>query len=259
MSSNDAIPAPETGAGSELTRIEELLNHCPRFAACRANAGGELELSRIIPGHPLRGSRNPIVAVITSSPDRRSARGIPFAGETGNRMIELLREARYGLTDEDLGTGITDEEVLQRYRIYRTSAVKCQVLSEGAPPALVVSACHQQILEPQLSSMPELRVLVPMGQEAVRATLGNLSSETLDVVGRSFRVKPLWLDRPLTVIPLPHPSPANPGFSIEIRDSLDSKVLIQRQRFQAGLRLLRAALISNGLPAVTRIVQRVER
>lgn len=248
MSSSSATRDLGEKSSDALFKIEEGLTHCSRFEFCRAQSQGRLQLSHVMPGNRARGYRDPAIVIVTTAPDSKSARGVPYAGPSGQRMMAMFREVRFGLTDRELPGDIPDDQILGMYRTYRTSAVKCRVTAGQAPCERVISECHANVLEPQLDCMPNLSIVVPMGVLATQSVTGMAGTHAADSVGHSYRLRPLWSNRSLRVIPLPHPSPANPGFSPDLDGDIDSAVLAQRQRFVRGLQLLRTALVELKLP-----------
>lgn len=214
------------GSAANLLAIEAQFPSCEEYASCKLRGAPHLTLSTLPAGHPLRGSRDPRILIVTANPDAASTTTRPYAGPTGRNMLRMFWDPAFGL---GLGTKPTTEveEVafLDDLRIYRTSAVKCG-LPTGKPNMFEQQACHTKFLQPQLAAMPNLRVILPLGEVAISSVLGLQRPLTVgDYVG-----KPRGIRRSSgqpTIIAMPHPSSANSRFKAP---SLATLAHLDRQR-----------------------------
>lgn len=199
------------------TRLQEVEGRslsCIHFRFCSVSSHGKLALSRITPLHPGRGSTNPRLLIVTASPDATSALGNPYTGGSGTRMLDLFRVRDYGIAPDKSLEAADDLEIMRRYRIYRTSGVKCGIQGQEPPSELTVRQCTRYILADQIALFPELALIIPMGVLAVASILGlrTLDRPLASFVGRRFLYHRNTGGAPIWVVPTYHPSPANPSF-----------------------------------------------
>jgi hypothetical protein len=202
----------------ELDTIEASWVNCSSFDRCYYASTERAGLSNIPARDPARGSRNPLVVLVTSAPDAKSARdGVSYSGPSDRRIGEFLQRPGYGIELEpgaDAPSNVGD--YLSRNRIYRTSAVKCSVAGadDGGGNA-VIFECRRRNLDAQIAAMPNVALIIPMGGVAIRSILGlQAAPKVLSYVGSS-RGMINYMDRyKAGVVCLPHPSPGNPSFNM---------------------------------------------
>jgi uracil-DNA glycosylase len=159
------------------------------------------------------------------------ALGRPFAGAAGRRLFQWLAEAGF-------------EEQQFRSFCYVTATMKCFPGSgergDLKPTRQQVANCASW-LEQELAFV-EPEVLIPVGQLAIERFLGKARLDEL--IGRRFQR--YILGRPVTVIPLPHPSGASAW-----TNAVENRRLIQR-----AIRLLAQAASAERDAAADRALRR---
>src|SRR5207245_7291353 len=140
---------------------------------------------------------------------------------------------------------------LRDMKIYQTSAVKC-LLGRGtaSPGERVIANCRRKFLDEQISRLPAVELLLPMGRLAVASVLHRpFDSVNLEeVIGRQGKgiLRP---DRNygMTVVALPHPSGLNRSFNPPVFIPGDHPRDVRRkQAFVRALKAVRAKLEAMG-------------
>lgn len=152
-----------TNGESDLLRAESGIQNCSNFIECNSCSRHKLTLSNISPGAERRGSRDPRVIIVTAAPDAESGQGTPYQGSTSGRMENFFTQDAYGVGLDNNTSNFS--EFLQEMEFYATSAIKCCIhgTSSTDVSSTVISSCRQEYLNEQISAMPDLELILPMG------------------------------------------------------------------------------------------------
>jgi uracil-DNA glycosylase len=183
------------------------------ISRCSDNSACNLSLSSVEPGDERRGSRDPLVLIVTEAPDKESSEGSAYSGGLSNRIISMFCDEKYGIglehTEED-----AFPEFLVNYRFYATSAIKCHL--EGGTSEVanyVISQCRDRFLEKQIKALENLELIITMGNVAA-ASITRQSLTSISITSRiGNQGRGLFPDHSryeLPVVLLPHLSGNNP-------------------------------------------------
>ncbi len=161
------------------------------------------------------------VMVIGQAPGKRElVTCLPFSGPAGARFFEWF--AGFGITETNL-----------RRIAYITATVKCYPghvagrMIDKAPSSSQVRNCFS-FLEKELKILRP-RLLVPIGKLAIARIIGE--RKLSEAVGKKFRED--VLGHLCTVVPLPHPSGANP-WNFRNPDLLRQALSLLREEIAGG-------------------------
>ncbi len=236
----------------ELIKLESEVPTCGLYSDCSRHAGQQIELSNIAAGDPRRGTHDARILIVTEAPDSKSAMGVAYRGGTGTRIMRMFLRPEYGicLDYEDYGReGIP--AFLRDMRIYQTSCVKCVL--HGDPSTVgerVLVNCRRKFLDVQITQLPEVELILPMGRLAISSVL-HRSLRRLDyesIVGRFGRgIVAVDASYGKMIVALPHPSGANRAFNPPVLRTGDSPGTIRSKRaFARALAAIRSRLGTMG-------------
>lgn len=201
------------GPNKELEKAESGIGSCPNFDKCKASTPCSLALSSIQPQDERRGSRDPVLLLVTEAPDEESSKGSAYSGSTSRRVMSIFHEEKYGIQLQESQPD-TFEEFLIKNRIYTTSAVKCfakecNIANVGN---YVIDSCKEAYLTNQIESMENLKLIIPMGDVATSSILKRDTSQfkLSEIIGKmntGIFTKEMW-GNPKVVV-FPHPSGLN--------------------------------------------------
>lgn len=203
----------QQGRNRQLKKAEEGVDSCSNIDSCDGSTPCSLELSDIQPRDERRGSRDPVILLVTEAPDKESSQGSAYAGSTSSRVISLFYNEEYGI---QIGGDYPDsfEEFLIKNRIYSTSAIKCSISACQTQNVgtYVVDSCRKKFLTNQIESMNNLEIIIPMGKIAAASILekriANIGLKNLiGITNRGIFTKKTWGGPEVVVFP--HPSGLN--------------------------------------------------
>jgi hypothetical protein len=234
----------------ELTEAESGISSCDNFPQCSGASDCELSLSSIQPGDERRGSRDPQIALVTEAPDEASSKGSAYSGGISDRILSIF-------CDENYGIGLSSPsdssfpEFLTENQIYATSAIKCYVGGDvTGVGSYVTDECYKRYLEKQLQALPNLELIIPMGNVAAAAFTSHSPSsvEITSLVGVDGRgIIRDHDDYQAPVVLLPHPSGNNPYANPPvINPDVSPRYLRFREKFQNALTFIRDTLNTLG-------------
>jgi uracil-DNA glycosylase family 4 len=193
----------------ELVKLNQEMRDCRR---CDFLTG-----ERILPAGGVRSD----VMLIGQAPGKRELlTRQPFSGPAGSRLFEWF--TRIGIPEEDL-----------RGTAYITAVVKCypghlpgrKLDRPPSPPQIRNCACF---IEREIRIVRP-RLLIPIGSLAVRQTIGR--RKLVETIGNRFRAQ--VFGHLCTVVPLPHPSGANP-WVFKHPECLDRALLLLKDELRNG-------------------------
>lgn len=132
---------------------------------------------------PPDGPNSSTIAVVGQGPgDEEAHSGVPFTGASGRKLNAWFAKAGGS-----------------RANAFLTNVVQCHLPKNRAPTKEEAQFCYGAHLRPQLESLPNLRVIVPVGVPAFRRILGGSPRET--IAGSTIQLGPKrW------AVPLLHPA-----------------------------------------------------
>lgn len=192
-----------------LTQLRQEIRDCRRCDL--------LSDQRVLPS----GGVESTVMVIGQAPGKRElVTSKPFSGPAGARLFEWL--ARIGIGEEDF-----------RHIAYITAIAKCYPghqpgrKTDKPPTSLQAKNCFP-FLEREIKILRP-KLLIPIGRLALKEVLG--SYKLVDVVGRKFKKE--IFGHGCTIVPLPHPSGANP-WNFRNSKYLDKALELLQEELQNG-------------------------
>lgn len=239
------------GPNDELLSAESGIDSCPNLERCSGSTPCTLELSSIQPKDARRGSRDPLILLVTEAPDKESSEGSAYSGSISTRVISIFKDEKYGI---QLNCHENDsfEEFLIDNRIYSTSAIKCYVSDCNSTQIgnYVVDSCHERYLSQQIKSMDSLELIIPMGRVATESILeiGSSDNQISNIIGmrnRGILTKPKWGNPEVVVFP--HPSGLNRLSNPPILDDGDELWIRKyKLRFRDALSYVRQFMDQHG-------------
>jgi uracil-DNA glycosylase family 4 len=149
-----------------------------------------------------RGNTSAIMAIGQAPGNRESKSGVAFSGGAGKRLMRWL-----------IDSGIGQDEMEVRTRVYFTSLIKCQAQS---PPLFsqMFANCRHFLVEQLQAIRP--KIVIPLGPKVFNA-LFNTKYTTRDLIGKAFLPEDLLglfttesaFQSVKKIIPFPHPSGRN--------------------------------------------------
>ncbi|MHB9288110.1 uracil-DNA glycosylase family protein [Halobacteriales archaeon Cl-PHB] len=230
----------------QLEEAESGISCCNNFPKCSGASDCQLSLSSIEPGDERRGSRDPQIAIVTEAPDETSSEGSAYSGGISDRIVSLFCEEEYGIGLSG-SSGDSFSQFLREKRIYATSAIKCYVTGDVTEVGdYVTTQCYQRYLEDQIQALPNLELIIPMGNVASAAFTSNAPSSVgiTSLVGMDDRgIITDHDDYDVPIVLLPHPSGNNPYANPPIIDpDGNPRYWSYRERFQKALIFIRDTL-----------------
>jgi len=160
-------------------------------------------------------------------------------------MKAIFCDDEYGISI-DQGCDDPFPTFLERNRIYATSAIKCFVDGDiSSSERYVIQSCRERFLDSQISAMPNLELIIPMGTVAACSLLRRSPSSIsiTSIIGQMDRgIRPEGTND-TTVVVFPHPSGINPYANPPIIDEDDGPTWgSYKHQFQGALRYTRDLL-----------------
>ena len=156
----------------------------PGLLACTA-CPARSEALQVVPGV---GPADAPIYVLGQNPGHEEdVAGQPFIGPSGEEFDRWLAV---------LG--------IDRARIFISNVVKCHTQGNRVPRSSEITACSNLWVPAELSALPSVRVLMPLGKPAIVRLLGKSAPPLQPLMIHHIRVR--VLDREMSVFPLPHPA-----------------------------------------------------
>ncbi|MCI0530530.1 MAG: hypothetical protein L0Y74_01045, partial [candidate division Zixibacteria bacterium] len=136
-----------------------------------------------------------------------------FSGQSGKKLFQWLVQAGLG----------SDEEEIRR-RVYITSIIKCTCPDPLLYKRMVGNCLHY--LQRQVILLKP-RVIITLGKRSLEVISGG-SVIMSDLIGRVFKEPDInrtlfpTLNTDATIIPFPHPSPANIGYHLKYKNEIEA-------------------------------------
>lgn len=163
------------------------------------------EAKQVVPGH---GSTDAGIMLLGRNPGKDEDKlGVPFVGRAGQELDIWL---------EKLG--------LDRTKLVITNVVKCHTEKDRPPRPAEIAMCAGRWLFKELTELPELRAILPLGVEATKFLLGDHAVSPAKLTAYAERI--VIERRELHVMPLAHPSYflRSPGKKVQLYTSVLPRV-----------------------------------